>query len=1061
MGIATNTDGDFTGVQNALKGWNEAECVPVVARTDKERKIELSVYTENTETTLRARLTSLLSLGRRADCRTIQVNSGDGCGSLAKRCGISGPNFEKYNKKTNLCSTLQVGQHVCCSSGSLPNLVPKPQPNGICANIRVGNGDFCAKIAAAHQLTVKQVENFNLKKTWGWGGCDALQPGMKICLSSGDAPLPAPVSNAMCGPTKPGTTHPGAGKNISMLNPCPLNVCCNVWGNCGLDSNFCNIHPAKTGNPGTSAPKKNSCISNCGMDITNNKTAPEKHRSVGYFEGWNYNRPCLHMDADKVDPGNYGTIHFSFAEISTSFDVVIPKSVTKQFEIFSKMKTDQHKVLAFGGWDFSTLPGTFQIFRDAVKPGNREKFATNCVNFLKKHNLDGLDFDWEYPGAPDIPGIPPGGSDEGPNYLEFLKLVRAKLASGKTLSIAAPSSYWYLKQFPIKEMAPYLDYIVYMTYDLHGQWDYDNKWASPGCPEGNCLRSHVNLTETMLSLAIVTKAGVPAHKILVGVSSYGRSFKMTDPKCHGPNCHFVGELSAAKKGACTDTAGYIANAEILSIVEDGRSTWAESHLDNKEMTDYVVYDDGEWVAFMLHLNKWFRQGLYYDLNFGGISDWAVDLQTLGEGSFGGGDENDDENIEANCPETFDSLEAIEEAKDDMAFHCKHVYTLRVLEKMLKSSFDSYDKLIEDGYDKKYNLYKDAIKKMAPDTLVGFLKDRSNDFFNCDVREQIYCCDWCKSRFTDKECRYCDKNCNGYKDEVKQVRERCPSDTSLVGTLPPLEPGYHTYAVTWFLKSGKKDEFLAAALADAGLPSDWIGMSKDKQQPVVCAGTWECECGSVPLDECEHTGYWYDAPYIARTDDDGVSNPKDFVADAMKNFTKLGADLKSVADDIEAFLHMEDSQPGEIVEAAALPILMMDEAIQNMKKVEEIGEEIEKDKEKEFLTWFLTSILMLVPVVGQTLGTVARLATIGRAIAMLGEAGGIAYDVASIVDDPDNAPMAVFGLILGVGALRDSAKVIKASSAARGMSANDLGKLGGKVETRMTTISSVIGRSCSR
>lgn len=40
---------------------------------------------------------------------------------------------------------------------------------------------------------------------------------------------------------------------------------------------------------------------------------------------------------------------------------------------------------------------------------------------------------------------------------------------GKSLSIAAPASYWYLKAFPIDKMADVLDYIVYMTYDLHGK----------------------------------------------------------------------------------------------------------------------------------------------------------------------------------------------------------------------------------------------------------------------------------------------------------------------------------------------------------------------------------------------------------------------------------------------------------------------------------------------------------------------------------------------------------------------------------------------------------------
>lgn len=64
----------------------------------------------------------------------------------------------------------------------------------------------------------------------------------------------------------------------------------------------------------------------------------------------------------------------------------------------------------------------------------------------------------------------------------------------------------------------------FMTYDLHGQWDYGNKWSVPGCPAGNCLRSQVNSTETHTALSMITKAGVPSNKIVVGVTSYGRAF---------------------------------------------------------------------------------------------------------------------------------------------------------------------------------------------------------------------------------------------------------------------------------------------------------------------------------------------------------------------------------------------------------------------------------------------------------------------------------------------------------------------------------------------------------
>lgn len=120
---------------------------------------------------------------------------------------------------------------------------------------------------------------------------------------------------------------------------------------------------------------------------------------------------------------------------------------------------------------------------------NRQTFAESVVSVVKQYNLDGVDFDWEYPGAPDIPGIPPGSPTDGINYLEFLQILRSLLPSGKTISMATPASYWYLKGFPIKDMAPLLDYIVFMTYDLHGQWDYGSPFSNPGCPTGNCLRS--------------------------------------------------------------------------------------------------------------------------------------------------------------------------------------------------------------------------------------------------------------------------------------------------------------------------------------------------------------------------------------------------------------------------------------------------------------------------------------------------------------------------------------------------------------------------------------------
>jgi GH18 family chitinase len=68
------------------------------------------------------------------------------------------------------------------------------------------------------------------------------------------------------------------------------------------------------------------------------------------------------------------------------------------FEDFKKL-TGVKKIMSFGGWSFSTEADTFPIFRDGVSSAQRLAFANNVVQFAIDNNLDGLDFDWEYPGT--------------------------------------------------------------------------------------------------------------------------------------------------------------------------------------------------------------------------------------------------------------------------------------------------------------------------------------------------------------------------------------------------------------------------------------------------------------------------------------------------------------------------------------------------------------------------------------------------------------------------------------------------------------------------------------
>ncbi|EXL70031.1 hypothetical protein FOPG_14106 [Fusarium oxysporum f. sp. conglutinans race 2 54008] len=530
-------------------------------------------------------LGSRQKLEKRAVCKSIRVGSGGTCTTLSVRCGIRGADFVKYNTKSNLCSTLREGDAVCCSAGDLPKSeTPKPNADGTCATHLIHNGDTCDSLSKLFGVTVKDLEKWNKGRTWAWTECKNLVLGYNMCVGPGLPPLPPPQKGAECGPLVPGTKPPKDDSvSLADLNPCPPKACCSNWGFCGVFPDHCKINTPKDGGPGSKNPDvQNTCL---------NGGAPSQYGRVGYYEAYGMNRDCLWLKAKNANTdGSYTDIHWAFLSIDPlSWRPYIGEGKS-QWNAFKKLKVK--RIVSLGGWADSTEPGKYNIIREAIIT-NREKFATNLAQFAKDEGIDGVDIDWEYPypGAPDIEvgGKVIGQKTDGLNYLRFLTVLKDKMPAGKTVSIAAPASYWYLKAFPIDKIAEVIDYIVYMTYDLHGQWDYGNANAYDMCESGKCIRSHVNMTETKNALSMITKAGVPNRKIFVGESSYGRSFHMAKDGCWGPMCEFTGSRteSDAAPGRCTKTGGYLAYAEIMEIIN--AKSGAETFYDKSSQSDVMLY----------------------------------------------------------------------------------------------------------------------------------------------------------------------------------------------------------------------------------------------------------------------------------------------------------------------------------------------------------------------------------------------------------------------------------------------------------------------------------------
>lgn len=388
VGISAAPKTAIAAAQEAVRSWANGECLSGGASLPSSQMTVLvskiggagqqlnSTHPMNFNSTAHKR-----SLHQRDLCRMEKVKHNDGCAELASRCGIPGDDITKYNPQPGFCGTLKDDQVYCCGPGDLPDNRPKPNSDGSCYAYPTTKNDNCYDLAHTFGITQDDIENFN-KNTWGWIGCGNVPYPLNMCLSSGSPPMPISIPGVICGPQVPGTQRPTDGTAISDLNPCPLNACCDIWGWCGTTPDFCTPTPADSGAPGTARPGTNGCISNCGTDLVNNGSPPDQFRTVGYYEGFNYERKCMHMDASSIvfSATPYTHIHFAFGTLNADFSINMTH-VQSQFDHFAA-QSGFKKILSFGGWDFSTDPSTYTRFRDSTKPENRDGFVNALVYFI-------------------------------------------------------------------------------------------------------------------------------------------------------------------------------------------------------------------------------------------------------------------------------------------------------------------------------------------------------------------------------------------------------------------------------------------------------------------------------------------------------------------------------------------------------------------------------------------------------------------------------------------------------------------------------------------------------
>ena len=227
---------------------------------------------------------------------------------------------------------------------------------------------------------------------------------------------------------------------------------------------------------------------------------------------------------DEIAAEKLTHINFAFADLRAGRLVEADPGDAANLAVLTglrKRNPELRVLVSAGGWVGS------KGFSDvALTAARRRLFVRSVVELLRRHDLDGLDLDWEYPGLPGN-GNRHRPADRAGFSALLADLRRALDEDGAArqrrllLTIAAGAFADYLAHVDMAQAQASLDLVNLMSYDF--------RLAEAGDEAGH----HANLLPRpddprKLSASGAVRdflaAGVPPGKLVLGVPFYGRAW---------------------------------------------------------------------------------------------------------------------------------------------------------------------------------------------------------------------------------------------------------------------------------------------------------------------------------------------------------------------------------------------------------------------------------------------------------------------------------------------------------------------------------------------------------
>jgi chitinase len=163
-----------------------------------------------------------------------------------------------------------------------------------------------------------------------------------------------------------------------------------------------------------------------------------------------------------------------------------------------------------------------QVMNKVVETESTMKqYAESAIGVALEYNLDGIDFDWEYPCG-----------EQRLKFTNLLRVFREHIENQQInllLSAAIGAGINTIKEcFDLDGLVNYLDYINVMCYDYNTIWNTYTAYGSPlfARPEEIGYDATLNSNFTINYLI---ENNVPRKKIVLGLNAGGHTFQLADP----------------------------------------------------------------------------------------------------------------------------------------------------------------------------------------------------------------------------------------------------------------------------------------------------------------------------------------------------------------------------------------------------------------------------------------------------------------------------------------------------------------------------------------------------